>query len=89
MWPAGMDLVDFSKGGDDVSWHSSLQHDQGQREQAGAFATFPVTCHHEIWTRSSKAEELRGGIWEHERTKIKSWHCLYWQCMPGQLTCSL
>lgn len=75
MRPPGTDLADFSKGGDDVSWHSSPQHDQGQREQAGPFATLPAPCHHEFWTRSAKAEELRRGIWEHERTKIKLWRC--------------
>ena len=46
------------------------QRDPGQREQAGAFATLPVPWPHEIWTRPSKAEEPRGGIWEHERTKL-------------------
>lgn len=89
MRPPGTDLVDFSKGGDDVSWHSSPQHDQGQRELAGAFVTLPAPRHHEFWTTSAKAEELRGGIWEHERTKIKLWRCFTGRVSLGQLTCSL
>lgn len=65
------------------------QHDPGRGSRQGPLQPLPVPWPHEIWTRSSKAEELRGwDLGEHERTKI-NYGTAFTGSVTGQLTCSL